>query len=241
MSPRKVFKDGESLTELIKEFLLDKTDQLCLEIKTRLMQSRRKNIALSQENERLLKENKNCLERIHEQDNRIESLLIEIRQNEYGSGDREIADFADKLNQVNAKKKIICDENERLKTELNLLKHQKMRDDQEYKDTIEGLKEMVSSYENSDLSNEHDKQLLGYKEEIEKRNSVIQTLKEAQEKFIGQFQLLQNSVGKSFIVKDGHEVHEQSDKSTEGIKLPNKLSSDTVTTEEAPQIPPSPP
>ena len=94
---------------------------------------------------------------------------------------------------------------------------------------------MIGSVSNFQRTKINQRQSANSHGQLWNRGSVIQTLKEAQEKFIGQFQLLQNSVGKSFIVKDGNDVHEQSDKSTESTKF------DTVTTEEAPQIPPSPP
>ena len=186
MSRETVIREIESLTEIIKSTLLEQTDKLCGDLQTLLLQNKKKNSHLVQENKRLLRENQLYYEKIHEQDNRIESLLIEIRQNEYGggtaSGDRDcITDLSEKLSQVNTKKKIICDENERLKNELNLLKHQKLRDDKEYKDIIEELKEVVSKYENSDSNSKYHEQVVALKEEIEKKNFVIRSLKEAQE------------------------------------------------------------
>ena len=151
-----------------------------------------------------MKENKKYFERILEQESRIQSLVLEIRKKEWGlPGDRDtLEEFAEKLNQVNTKKKIICDENERLKKELNTLKHQKMRDDKENNDMIVKLRDELSFYENSESRSQNDEQLSMLKEEIEKKNAVIKSLKETQVKFIEQFQMLQESVGKSFIVKD---------------------------------------
>ena len=49
-------------------------------------------------------------------------------------------EYAEKLNNVNTKKKIIEDENIRLKTELSTLRHGKLRDDKWSSDTISRLR-----------------------------------------------------------------------------------------------------
>ena len=61
---------------------------------------------------------------------------------------------------------------------------------------------MLSFNESSESRSQNDEQLSVLKDEIEKKNAVIKSLKETQVKFIEQFQMLQESVGKSFIVKD---------------------------------------
>ena len=96
-----------------------------------------------------------------------EILGEQIRRNAMNTPTESDHELAEKLNQINIKKKIIDDENVNLKTKLMTIKHEKMRDEKVSSDTI------------SKLSRELKK--LRY--DLEKKSSVEETMKSFSDQF----------------------------------------------------------
>ena len=76
-------------------------------------------------------------------------------------------ELAEKLNQINIKKKIIDDENVKLRTELMTLKHEKLRDEKISSDTISKL----------------NRELKKLRYDLEKKSSAEETMKSFSDKF----------------------------------------------------------
>ena len=217
--PRKKQRSVQSIDLFLRASLHQKTSVIQAGIVQAFMAKDSTISNLKQQNEMLINDiskigqrmGTNQSEGVQELKMKIEELSEDLkRKDEMIKNNQEtIEEFTTKMSNITIKKKIVGNENEKLKTELMTLKHLRMREEKEYKDEIEKLK----SEKNLTEDNDNSKQIQVLKKILAQKTSDLETFRKTQSEYVNQFKLVQD------MMKNLNQSLKEKDKIIESMKI----------------------